>query len=90
MRVNSSRGSLGHPAPPRLAAHPLLTIISLSILQAALLVFSLVATSLDSLVRSSALAPPHAMALCFTAGRHCNFCQKEGLCKAQRPRVWGI
>ena len=44
--------------------HPSLTIITpFSTLQAALPVFSFAATSLDSLVRSSVLAPPHALTL---------------------------
>ena len=70
-------------------ASPLLTVISpFSTLQTALPVFSFAAPSLDSLVRSSVLAPPHAMTLEFAAGRHCNFCQNEGLCRARRPGVW--
>lgn len=44
--------------------HPSLTIIApFPTLQAALSIFSFGATSLDSLVRRSVLAPPHAMTL---------------------------
>jgi hypothetical protein len=77
------------PVGEGLGEHPTsLTVIApFSTLQAALSVFSFAATSLDTLVRSSVLAPPHAMTLQFAAGRHCDFCQNEGLCKAGRPGV---
>lgn len=54
----------GCPLSDSSPTHPSLTIIApFSTLQAALPVFSFAATSLNSLVRSAVLAPPHAMAL---------------------------